>query len=140
MTLSADLIARLEGSPEVINLSDGRVISYRHPTREQKSAAMAAAGISVDELISVEESGAIDQRRQEATARMARAYEILGAYCVVDISPLPKALEGQTIRERDQYGLLRLIDAAQVALDPMLQIIGEHLFIDSGVSEAEGEG
>jgi hypothetical protein len=101
---------------------------------------MAGAGISLDELIKAEESGIIDQRRQEATARMARAYELVGAYCVVGIEPLPASLEGCTLRERDAYGLLRLTEAAQLALDPMLQIIGEHLFTASGVSDAEGEG
>lgn len=140
MSIQDNLQARLEGAVQVVELTDGVTISFRHPTREQIAAAMAKAGVTMGNLRAAQESGQVDIAAMEDTAKMPVAYEYIGAYCVVDVHPRPDlTATGAAFRCRDKYGLRSLSESAMEALDPYIMRLGEYLLEQANISESEGE-
>lgn len=134
-----NLQARLEGGVEVVTLSDGSAISFRHPTREQISAAMGKAGFDMTNINKAQETGVIDVEAMKDTGRMPVVYENLGGYCIKDVQPRPELPAGAAFRGRDSLGLRCLTEAALDALDPYVERLGEYLLEQSNLSDAEGE-
>lgn len=134
-----NLSARLEGGLEVTKIEEaGITISFRHPTKEQISAAMAGADVNFNLLQGeASEGGHLTPEQMGVAGKMLRAYELVGAYCISRVEPAPLA-EG--MRVRDEYGLIRLSEEALLALDPYVRRLGEYLFEQSKVGDEEGEG
>lgn len=138
MNKSMDLESRMEGSACFVTANDV-TYSYRHPTGEQVSAAMALAGVDPAMFMNAENSEGVSLDVLRTAGKMARAYELLGAYCVFEVKPRPKMEEGAKWRERDELGLICLSEDAQMALDPILTKLGGHLLSLSNVSKEEGK-
>ena len=138
MNKSMDLEARMEGSACLVK-ANGVTYSYRHPTAEQISAAMALADVEPSALSIDDPSEGVSLDVLRTAGKMARAYELLGAYCVFEVSPRPELESGSKWRVRDELGLLSLSEEAQIALDPILTKLGNHLLSLSNVSPEEGK-
>jgi len=139
MNQGMDLSARLEGGVETVTLPSGTVISYRHPTQAQISAAMASAGVEVALLDEANEDQKVTTDLLDQIPRLERAKELIGAYCLIDMDPRPALPAGAAWRERGSHRLRRLSEAAQEKLDPMLTTLGEYLLDKSNASDEEGK-
>lgn len=135
---ATDLAARLEGAVSAVEVG-GVTISYRHPTNDQISAAMAKASVNPEIIQNASASGAASIEAMEETAKMRRAYEFLAGYCISSIAPSPELENGAKLRVRDKFGLRTLSDEALDAIDPYASKLGEYLLEQSNISDAEGE-
>lgn len=133
-----DLQSRMEGSVCFVTSNDV-IYSYRHPTSEQISAAMALAEVDPAMFVNAEGKESVSLDILRTAGKMSRAYELLGAYCVFEVAPRPEMEKGAKWRVRDQLGLISLSEEAQMALDPILTKMGGHLLSLSNISEQEGK-